>query len=266
MKSKITRRKFVQKSVIAGGAMLTAGPLLGSINPELDTPIDYHVHLTRTFTIEDAVELSKKRNVKFGIVEHPGGRAAIRNDEDLEAYIKKLRQYPVYIGVQPIMRNWAKDFSEELVKQLDFVLMDADTVPLGGDEYLAIWRHNNYIDDVDAFMDIYMKHIIDILENEPITIFARPTYLPVNFGRYYDKIWTEERMMTIINLAKAKNIAMEIATPMHVPSPKFIKMAKANGLKFTFGTNARNIDAGKLHYGYEMMKECGLTKNDMLVL
>lgn len=267
MKAKTTRRDFIKKSAIGSAIALFPDAVIAMEEryEELQL-IDYHVHLTRTFTIEKAVELSKKINIKFGIVEHPGEQSAIQSDEDLEAYINKLRQYPVFVGMQPVFRNWAKNFSDELINKLDFILMDADTVPLENGDYLAIWRHNNYIEDVDKFMSIYMKHIEDILLNEPISIFARPTYLPVNFARYYDKLWTEERMMTIINLAKKGNIALEISTPMHVPSSKFIKIAKAKGLKFTLGTNARNNDAGKFHYGIQMIKECNLTKDDFLVI
>ena len=58
----------------------------------------------------------------------------------------------------------------------------------------------------------------------------------------------------------------EISTPMHVPKKEIILAAKNAGLKFTFGTNARNFDAGKLHYGLRMVEECGLTKDDMLIL
>lgn len=267
MAGKTNRRDFLKKTAIGSSVALFPNVLLGTEEKENSFPlIDYHVHLARNFSIEQAAELSKKIKVKFGIVEHPGERTAIRNDEDLEAYIRKLRQFDVFVGVQPIHRNWSQNFSDELVKQLDFVLMDADTIPLENEEYLAIWRHNNYIEDVNQFMKIYMKHIVDILENEAITIFARPTYLPVNFARYYDKLWTKERMMTIIDLAKQNNIALEISTPMHVPSAKFIKLAKTTGIKFTLGTNARNNDAGQLHYGLQMIKECNLTKDDFLML
>ena len=144
--------------------------------------------------------------------------------------------------------------------------MDADTIPLENNTYLSIWKHNNYIENIEEFMKLYMKHIENILKFEPINIFARPTYLPVNFGRYYDKLWTEERMLKIIELAKENNIAMEISTPMHVPSKEFIILAKSKGLKFTFGTNARNNDVGKFHYGFQMAKECELTKDDMFQL
>ena len=226
--------------------------------------VDYHVHLTEQFTIERAVELSRARDVKFGIVEHPGPHFGLATDQDLERYIGTLREYPVYVGLQPVYRDWAKQFSPSLLAELDYVLMDADTVPLGGDRHLAIWKHDNYIEDVDEFMALYMAHIEGILKHEPITIFARPTYLPVNFGRYYDPLWTDERVTNMIAWAGARGIAFEISTPMHVPARQVILQAKEAGLKFTFGTNARNADAGKLHYGLKMVQECGLSEDDML--
>lgn len=228
--------------------------------------IDYHVHLTDDFTIDEAVELSARRQVKFGIVEHPGPQYHLQNDDDLQQYIDRLRNYPVYIGLQPVYRNWADQFSPRVLEQLDYVLMDADTVPLDNGEYLRIWQHNNYIDDVGEFMARYMNHIDGILRHEPITIFARPTYLPINFARYYDQLWTEERLQLMINLAAQRDIAFEISTPMHVPSPAVITAAKAAGLKFTFGTNARNNSAGKLHYGLQVVETCGLSAGDMLLL
>ena len=47
------------------------------------------------------------------------------------------------------------------------------------------------------------------------------------------------RTSRMIDLAKQRNIAFEISTPMHVPNKAFIQQAKAAGIKFTFGTNAR---------------------------
>ena len=76
---------------------MAASPLHG--NNESGVPlVDYHVHLTEQFTIEMAVELSRKRNVKFGIVEHPGSQYGLKNDSDLVRYIEGLRKFPVYVG------------------------------------------------------------------------------------------------------------------------------------------------------------------------
>lgn len=224
--------------------------------------VDFHVHLADDFTIEQAVALANKRDMKFGIVDHPdSGR--IKTDEGLKAYIELLRPYPVYIGLQGVNLNWSKNFSRQLLDQVDYILMDADTIPVGNGKKILLYNNHNYFDDAEAFMELYMGHIENILRYEPINIFARPTFLPINFARYYDTLWTEERMMKIITLARKRNIALEIQTPTHLPSKEFIKMAKAERLKFSFGTNARNENAGKMHYGLQMMKECGLTRDDL---
>lgn len=267
MKAITTRRDFIKISAFGSSIALFPNFLFSMGDKEDDFPlIDYHVHLSGSFTIDKAVELSQNRGVKFGIVEHPGPHFLIKNDDDLKSYINKLKKYPVFIGLQPMYRDWAKDFSKKLLDKLDYILMDADTIPLENSKHLSIWRHNNYIEDIDSFMKIYMKHIEHILTKEPITIFARPTYLPVNFARYYDNVWTNDRFDKIIELAKQRNIALEISTPMHVPNKEFILRAKSKGLKFTMGTNARNNDAGKLHYGIQMIKECNLTRDDFLII
>lgn len=267
MKNTSTRREFVKKTSLLTTMSIMPGILLSSTeNTGIDFPlIDFHVHLHRDFTIEKAVELANKRNMKFGIVEHPESQL-IKTDEGLKTYIEKLRQYPVFIGLQPMYLNWAKKFSPDLLKQIDYILMDADTIPVDENKHILLYSNHNYFEDPEEFMELYMNHIENILTTEPINIFGRPTFLPINFARYYDRLWTKERMMRIITLAGEKNIALEIATPTHFPDKKFIKLAKSEGLKFTFGTNARNNNAGKLHYGLAMIKECGLTKDDMFTL
>jgi histidinol phosphatase-like PHP family hydrolase len=109
-----------------------------------------------------------------------------------------------------------------------------------------------------------MNHIMQILCNEPITIFGRPTYLPINFARHHNEIWTAERMMRIINAAKARNIALEIQENIRIPTADFVNLAKDAGVKFTLGTNARNDNAGRFKYCLEVAKTCGLTEDDML--
>jgi hypothetical protein len=225
--------------------------------------VDYHVHLSDDLTIERAVELASLRDMQFGIVAHPAPDSSIRTDRDLEAYIDGLRAFPVYAGLQPMVLNWSAAFSDDAIGCLDYVLMDADTMPQADGGWLRIWRHDNFIADMNAFVDAYMDHIARILSEEPIDIFARPTYLPINFARHYDEIWTKERMMTIIELAKERDIALEISENVRVPSPRFVRLARAAGARFTFGTNARDDNAGNLTYCIEVAQECGLTDANM---
>ena len=239
-------------------------PLHQNAARDLGFPIaDYHVHLSENLTIERAVELASLRDMRFGIVAHPGPDSPIRTDQDLEAYVDGLRAFPVCAGLQPMYLNWSTAFSDDAIDRLDYVLMDADTMPQADGDWLRIWRHDNFIPDMDAFVDAYMGHIVRILSEEPIDIFARPTYLPINFARHYDEIWTKERMLTIVELAKERDIALEISENVRVPSPGFVRLAKAAGVKFTFGTNARNDNAGNFTYCIQVAQECGLTEQDM---
>jgi hypothetical protein len=231
---------------------------------ELGFPlVDYHVHLSDDLTIERAVELAAQRGMRFGVVAHPAPDTDMRTDQDLAAYVDGLRPFPVHVGLQPMYRNWSTAFSSGAIERLDYVLMDADTMPLEGGGWLRIWRHDNFIPDMDAFVDAYLKHIAAILSEEPIDIFARPTYLPINFARHYDQIWTKDRMRMIIDLAREREIALEISENVRVPSPEFVRLARAAGCRFTFGTNARNDNAGNLTYCIQVAQECGLTGDDM---
>lgn len=267
MRNMHSRREFVKRtSVLAALSMVPGAFVSAAEESDVDFPlVDFHVHLSRDFTIEQAVELAAQRNMKFGIVEHPESKR-IKSNEGLKNYIEKLRKYPVYIGLQPMFLRWSKHFAPDLLQQLDYVLMDADTIPVGENRHILLYNNHNYFENPQEFMEMYMNHIENILKYEPINIFGRPTFLPINFARYYNKLWTKERMMKIIRLAGERNIALEIATPTHFPDEKFIKLAKLEGLKFTFGTNARNNNAGKLHYGLSMVKACGLTKDDMFCI
>jgi histidinol phosphatase-like PHP family hydrolase len=231
---------------------------------KVDFPIvDYHVHLSGN--IEWAVELSKKRGVKFGIVEHPGPGYKIVNDEVLKKYIDKLKNYPVYRGLQPVYPNWAKAFSKELLYQLDYILMDALTLPEKDGSWLRIWRKDTKVADKEAFMERYIDFNLQILSSEPIDIFAWPTFLPACIAEEYDALWTGERMQKIIDVAVKKDIAIELNELAKVPKIKFVKMAKKAGAKFTFGTDSRNNSAGKFEYCLQIAKQGGLTIKDMFV-
>ncbi len=260
------RRTFIRNAGIAGGMMFMS-PLLGNVEVQekYDFPlIDLHVHLTNDFTIERAMGIAKARNVKFGIVDHPADWA-IRNDADLKRYIEKLRKYPVYAGLQPIDLGWSKRFSPELLSKVDYILMDPQRVPMGNGEILQIWQFDTYIEDTEEFMKNYMAYAMEILNNEPINIFAWPLFLPVCIARDYYTLWTEERMQQIISAAAKRKIAIEINDMSHTPHDKFILMAKKTGLKFTFGSDSRNSNAGRLAYSKTVAKKCNLKKEDFFI-
>ena len=260
------RRTFIKDAAIAGGVMAMA-PILGNCSApeEYNFPlIDLHVHTTDKFTMDDIMNIAKSRNVQFGIVEHPANWA-ISTDSDLKNYIDNLHRYPVYIGLQPINLGWSKNFSPELLAQVDYVLMDPQRVPMDNVEILSIWQFDTYVEDTDRFMEKYMAYTMEILSNEPINIFGWPLFLPVCIARDYYTLWTQERMQQIITAAKKRNIAIEINDMAHTPHEQFILMAKEQGLKFTFGSDSRNQNAGRLAYCKAIAKKCKLTKEDFFI-
>lgn len=68
-----------------------------------------------------------------------------------------------------------------------------------------------------------------------------------------------------ISKPKARNVAIERNQMAHVPHEEFILMAKAEGLKFSFGSDSRNPRAGYLPYCEEMIHKCKLNPDDMFV-
>lgn len=260
------RRTFLQHAGLAAGMIVTT-PLLGNCKePEkFEFQLtDLHVHRAENFGMDQIMKISKERKVKFGIVEHPAVWA-IKGDEDLKKYMDDLSKYPVYMGMQPMTNGWNKNFSPELLARLDYVLMDPQTIPVANGEYLRIWNFDTYVEDAEAFMKIYMDHCLNILHNEPINIFGWPLFLPVCIARDYYTLWTEERMQQILTAAKAKNIAIEINDMSHTPHEQFILKAKDQGLKFTFGSDSRNQNAGRLDYCKAVAKKCNLKEGDFYV-
>jgi hypothetical protein len=262
------RRTFIKNTGIAGG-MAAISPVLGnvfSVSSDDFPLMDLHVHITNNFTIDNIMEISRKTGVQFGIVENPGYR--VKDDATLKSFIEKLRPYPVYIGLQPMSPGWSKNFSTEALSQLDYILMDAQTIPEGNGykETLFIWNFDTYVDDPEKFMDNYMRHIMEVINNnEPLTTFGWPLFLPVCIARDYYTLWTETRMQQIISALKKKNLNVEINDLAHVPHEKFINMAKEQGLKFTFGSDTRDQKAGRLDYCRYIAKKCNLKREDFYI-
>ncbi len=226
--------------------------------------VDLHVHLTREFPIERMLQIAKERSAIFGIVEHPAPWA-IKDDAGLRRYVEGLRPHPVYVGLQPMEPGWDRAFSKEALALVDYVLMDPQSVPLPGGGFQRIWELQTYVEDTDEFMARSMAHCLHVLEHEPIQVFGWPLFLPVCIARDYYSLWTQERMQALVRAAKARTIAIEINDMAHTPDERFIRMAREQGLKFTFGSDARNADAGRLAYCKSVARRCALTQADFFV-
>jgi hypothetical protein len=228
------------------------------------TLVDFHIHLKGGLTIEEAVALSRRNGIKYGVAANCGLKFPITDDRGIEQYVRSLQGQPVFIGMQAEGREWPRLFSKQAIARFDYVFTDAMTIVDHRGRRARLWiKEEVDIPDKQAFMELLVRTIENILGHEPIDIYANPTYLPDELAPQYDELWTPQRLRRVIDAAAARGVAIEISNRLRLPKPAFIKEAKQAGIKFTLGTNNVDHNLGRDEYGLQMIRECGLTPGDM---
>ena len=228
--------------------------------------INYHIHLKGDLTLEKALAHSRETGVFYGIAANCGLKFPITNDQGISDYIKKLEGQPCFVGMQAEGREWPTLFSKEALAKFDYVFTDAMTIVDHRGRRARLWMPDEVdIPDKQAFMELLVRTIEQILDNEPVDIYANPTYLPDVLVKEYDALWTPERTGRVIDAAARNGVAIEISNRLKLPKADFIRRAKEAGVKFTIGTN--NVDAklGREEYALQMIRECGLAPGDMFL-
>lgn len=266
------------KSFLRSSVLILAVLLIKSFTidlPKTDFPMmDLHTHLnygapdvpgtTPAQAYEKATELSKKMGITFGVAEEFGGENHRWNDSTLLNRIALAEKYSVYLGLQVSRRDWQSLFSQDNLNKLDFILADALIFPNSKGDIMYIWVPGMPLGEPQVFMDTYVAHNLKVL-HEPISIWANPTYLPDALFARYDELWTDARMKSLIDAAVKNHVAIEINSRYKIPNAKFIKMAKAAGAHFTFGTNQHGDGIGQIAWSINMARDCGLTKEDFFI-
>ena len=226
--------------------------------------IDYHVHLKGGLTVEECIANAQKTGINYGIAPNCGLHFPVTDDVSLNAYMNKMQGVPAFKGMQAEGREWVTLFSPEAIAKFDYVFTDAMTFTDRKGRRNRIWIPEEvWVDDKQQFMDDLVAKIEAIFSQEPVDIYVNPTVLPAQLMPEYDDLWTDERMERVIKVLADNDVALEINARYKTPNAKMIKMAKAAGVKFTFGTNNVTNDLGRLEYCLQMLEECRLTPADM---
>lgn len=276
MNPSISRRRFLQRSAGLGALTLVAGKPLAAVEDSAGTGLDFplqdlHVHLDNS-TIDQVLALPVARTVKFGIVEHAGTKEnqypiVLSNDAELRARNAMLAGKPVFKGIQAEWSDWMSGFSRAALAELDYVLTDTMTFPGKDGRRVKLWEAGveDHVDmaNREAFMDRYVDWHVKIISRQPIDILGNASWLPGPLAPEYEKYWTPARMERVFAAALKYRVAIEISASFKLPRLGFLRAAKAAGLKFSFGSNGRYPNMGKLEYSIAMAKALGLTRADM---
>ena len=230
--------------------------------------VDLHAHLKGGLTIEQVLALSRETGMFLGLAVNCGKGFPVETDEGALAYLKTMEGQPAFVAMQAEGREWVTMFSKETRAKFDYVFTDGMTWTNPAGRRMRLWipAEVEIGPDEGAFMDLLVSKIVGILETEPIDIYVNATFLPAAIAPRYDALWTEERMTRVIDAAVKKGVAIEIGARYRIPSERFLRLAKARGAKFTFGTNnAGANDLGDWSYPLEMQKKLDLKWQDMFV-
>jgi len=202
------------------------------------TLVDWHLHIRGGMTPELAYVRETNSFVRSSAMENHGREWEIYDNARLRDFAARARKAnpKMPVGIQVNDRDWFEKIDAGTRAQFDYILADSmimGKLPSGRDNRL--WMVKD-IPDADKWMDEYFAHVMRILD-EPISIYANPTYLPTPIAAEYDRLWTEERMRAVIVKCVEKGIAIEIQAESAFPRPSFLRLAKAMGAKFSFGTN-----------------------------
>lgn len=228
--------------------------------------IDFHVHLKGGLTVAQALAHSRSVGVQYGIAPNCGLGFPITDDDGIRDFVEKMKGQPFFLGMQAEGREWVNLFSRPAIEQFDYVFTDAMTFTDDTGKRIRLWINDEVnIDDENAFMEMYVNRILSVLNHEPIDIYVNATFLPEQIADKYDTLWTDERMDRVIRAARQNHVAIEINARYKIPSARFIRRAKAAGVKFSLGTNNSGSELGRLEYCLDMIQQCGLTGGDMFL-
>jgi len=245
----------------------TTGEMLTLLNQQGFPVIDFHGHLKGGLTVEQISRHGRMNGYNYGIAPNCGLNFPVTDDSSLLAYYAEIEREPVFKAMQCEGREWITLFTPDAIAKYDYIFTDAMTWTDHKGRRMRLWMpEETFVDDEQKFMDMLVGKIEAVISQEPVDIHVNPTYLPESIADQYDLLWTPERMDRVIKVLVENDVALEINSRFKIPSVAFVKRAKAAGVKFSFGTNnAGNTDLGRLEYSLKVMKEAGITAEDMFL-
>ena len=223
-----------------------------------DIKADLHCHSTYSDGKNSIEEMAgvfiKKGYQYFAMTDHSsimgvtggmGSKEIKQQWEEIEKLNKKLKgKIHILKGCEvDILKNGELDFSDDILKQLDVVIISAH-----------MFNRMTYEEQT--------KRLIAAIENPYSMILAHPT------GRLINKrAEMEFDMEKIIEACVQNKVALEInSNPSRLDlTDKYVRIAKTKGAKFVIDTDSHALDhTGFMKFGVGIARRGWLTKDDVL--
>ncbi|MDZ4798117.1 MAG: family 16 glycoside hydrolase [Bryobacteraceae bacterium] len=235
---------------------------LGNANMPL---VDYHTH-EKGITKQEMVANAQRLGFMYGIALNVGKFHPANNDGAVREWLATMKGLPVFTALQGEGREWVQVISKKAMAEADYCFTDSMTWTDDSGRRMRLWiKEETQVGDRQKFMDTFVDRTVKLLRDEPIDIYANPTFLPDEIAPIYAELWTQSRMSQVIEAAVKNDVAIELNNRYKIPSLDFVKLAKQAGAKFSFGTNNSDGNLGRMEYALQMVKGANLTWRDIFI-
>lgn len=240
---------------------------------------DLHCHSTYSdgsTSVEYLMEAAEKYGYKTGIADH---LFCCNNNtpEDIARYLNGVCKLGIPVGGEA---NIGEDFPmpDSMLKRFDYVVASIHKLFPRNEETLVF---NRYFAIRSGFDEVYedydrerAEEYLELAYQQIASHFSRfrteilghcgvmPVYDDIPYWSQTIRDWEK----SVVALCKKYNVAMEISGMFCQPYERMLRLAKAEGIKFSFASDCHKKEhVGKLDYCYEMIDALNLTEENLFV-
>ena len=230
--------------------------------------VDFHTHLKLGLTLDDVLLRWREQGIYAGVADErrpelpgeqrrrPRTRAA---RPEREAGVHGVPGGGTRVGavVQP-----------PTLEQFDYIFTDAMTWTDDQGKRMRLWidREVPPIADPQEFMDMLVDTTVKIVNERADRHLRQPDVPARTSSRRSTTSCGRRTGCRRSSPRSGERRRHRDQQPVRIPSAAFIKLAKSAGVKFTCGTNNTGPkDLGRIEYCIQMIRDCGLSWQDMWV-
>jgi hypothetical protein len=231
--------------------------------------IDWHVHLKPGLGQKEALEKSRRDGIAYGIAANCGRNSQFRTPDAARQFLNQVSGTTAFVGMQAEAADWMRIFPRDLCSSFDYIFNDGMIYSAEDGGWIRLYNAadmKSAISNPETWMESHVERVVRMMDEQPIDIYAIPTFLPELLSTRRDALWTEPRMKRVAEAAARNGVAIEFSDRYRLPEERFARLALEAGCQFAFGTgNSTATDLGRCEYGIEMVGKLGLQWSDLFV-